>query len=161
MEELKKSQAITYTFSYFLNFPLSKPLFINIGLTHQCNLRCKICETWKFGLRKENELSIFELKRIIEEIGRWGKINVSFAGGEPLLRKNKLITCIKEAKKWNLPTHMTTNGQLIDRNTAYSLVASGLDYINISIDGATKETNDYIRGKGTFERAFKAIEELK
>jgi len=42
------------------------------------------------------------------------------------LRKKELLACIKLAKKWNLVTHVTTNGQLIDRKTAEELVSSGL-----------------------------------
>jgi len=161
MEELSKQQITKYLLSYATLFPFTKPLFVNIGLTHRCNLRCKICETWKFGLRPENELKLFELKKIINEIGEWGKINVSFAGGEPLLRKKELLACIKLAKKWDLPTHVTTNGQLIDRKTAEELVSSGLDFLQISLDGAKEETNDYIRGKGTYRKAMKAIGEIK
>jgi len=161
MEELNKLQIVKYVLSYATFFPFTKPSFINIGLTHQCNLRCKICETWKFGLKQEEELKLFELKKLIDEIGKWGKINVSFAGGEPLLRKKKLLECIKFAKKWNLTTHVTTNGQLIDKKTAEELVSSGLDFLQISLDGAREETNDYIRGKGTYRKAMKAIEEIK
>jgi len=161
MEELNKQQIVKYLLSYFTFFPFTKPLFINIGLTHRCNLRCKICETWKFGLKPENELKLPELKNLVNEIGRWGGINLSFAGGEPLLRKKELLECIKLAKKWKLVTHVTTNGQLIDRKTAEELVTSGLDFLQISLDGVKKKTNDYIRGKGTYKRAIKAIKEVK
>jgi MoaA/NifB/PqqE/SkfB family radical SAM enzyme len=161
MEELTKQQIAKYLLSYTTFFPFTKPSFINIGLTHRCNLRCKICETWKFGLKPENELKLFELKKLIKEIGEWGGINVSFAGGEPLIRKQELLECIKLAKKWNLVTHVTTNGQFIDRKTAEELVSSGLDFLQISLDGVKEETNDYIRGSGTYKKAMKAIEEVK
>jgi MoaA/NifB/PqqE/SkfB family radical SAM enzyme len=161
MEELGKEQIAKYLLSYFSFFPFTKPLFINIGLTHRCNLRCKICETWKFGLKPERELKLSELKNLVNEIGKWGGINLSFAGGEPLLRKKELLECIKLAKRWNLVTHMTTNGQLINRKTAEELVSSGLDYLQISLDGAKEKTNDYIRGKGTYRKAIEAIEEVK
>jgi len=161
MEELTKPQIAKYLLSYTTFFPFTKPLFINIGLTHRCNLRCKICETWKFGLKPENELKLSELKNLVNEIGEWGGINLSFAGGEPLIRKQELLECIKLAKKWNIATHVTTNGQLIDRKTAEELVASGLDFLQISLDGVKEKTNDYIRGKGTYKKAIKAIKEVK
>jgi len=161
MEELTKPQIVKYLLSYTTFFPFTKPLFINIGLTHRCNLRCKICETWKLGLRQENELKLSELKNLVNEIGKWGGINLSFAGGEPLLRKKELLECVKLAKKWNLVTHVTTNGQLIDRKTAEELVSSGLDFLQISLDGLKEETNDYIRGEGTYKKAIKAIKEVK
>jgi MoaA/NifB/PqqE/SkfB family radical SAM enzyme len=161
MEELKKGQIGKYILSYFTFFPFTKPYFINLGLTHKCNLRCKICETWKFGLKPEKELKLHELKNVVNEIGKWGGINLSFAGGEPLLRKRELLECIKLAKRWNLVTHVTTNGQLIDKETAEELVSSGLDFLQISLDGAKEKTNDYIRGKGTYRKAMDAIEKIK
>ncbi|MCD6371538.1 MAG: radical SAM protein [Candidatus Aenigmarchaeota archaeon] len=162
MQELTKKQISEYLISYFTFIPVAKPLFINFGLTHQCNLRCKICETWKFGLRRENELSVGEIKYVIRQIAEWDKnINVSFAGGEPLLRRKKLIEAIKCAKKLGLTTHVTSNGTLVNREIAEELVLSGLDYLQFSLDGAKAKTNDYIRGKGTFRKVMKAIREIK
>ncbi|MEM5829515.1 MAG: radical SAM protein [Candidatus Aenigmatarchaeota archaeon] len=161
MEELSKSQIMKYLLSYFTLFPFTKPLFINIGLTHRCNLRCKICETWKVWSKSEKELNLTELKNVVNEIGWWGDINISFAGGEPLIRKYELLECIKLAKKWKLVTHVTSNGQLIDRKTAEELVSSGLDYLQISLDGSKEKTNDYIRGDGSYKKIIKAIKEVR
>jgi len=147
--------------SYLTFVPFTKPFFINFGLTHRCNLKCNICETWRTWSKSEKELKLEELKRVINEIGEWGGINVSFAGGEPLIRKNDLLECIKLAKKLNLTTHITSNGQLIDKKVAEELVSSGLDYLQLSIDGAKEETNDYIRGKGTYKKTIRAIKEVK
>lgn len=161
MDELNRKQVGKYILSYLTFFPFTKPLFINFGLTHRCNLKCKICETWRTWSSLEKELELEELKRVIDEIGKWGGINVSFAGGEPLIRKNDLIECIKLAKAWNLTTHVTSNGQMIDRETAEELVSSGLDFFQLSLDGARKETNDYIRGEGSYEKVIRAIKEVK
>ncbi len=161
MEELTKFQKWKFIISYLTFFPFTKPLFINFGLTHKCNLRCKICETWKYGLKEENELNLEELKNVINQIGRWGGINVSFAGGEPLLRKDDLIECIKLAKKWNLITHVTSNGLLVNKTIAEDLVLSGLDYLQFSLDGATEKTNDYIRGKGCYKKVMNSIKKIK
>jgi len=162
MQEFSKNDILKLTLSYFTFLPLTKPFFINFGLTHKCNLRCKICETWKFGLKEKNVLSLKELKNLITQISNWDKnINVSFAGGEPLLKKNVLIKCIKHAKSLGLTTHVTSNGILVDKKTAEELVTSGLDYLQFSLDGSTPQTNDYIRGKGVFKKVMKAIKRIK
>ncbi|MDI6826349.1 MAG: radical SAM protein [Candidatus Aenigmarchaeota archaeon] len=158
MEELNKKETLSYNISYFLNFPFVIPRFINFGLTHRCNLRCNICETYEENPKVEDELTIEELKKTISEIGNWGDINISFAGGEPLIRKEDLLECIKHAKKKKLTTHVTTNGLLLTKRIAKEIVNSGLDYLQISLDGSTKETNDYIRDKGSFDGAMKAID---
>lgn len=147
--------------SYYSNFPFVKPDFINFGLTHRCNLRCKICETWEASPNIEEELTLTELKNVINQIADWGDINISFAGGEPLIRKDDLIECIKHAGKKGLTTHVTTNGMMIDKKIAEEIVNSGLDYLQISLDGIIKKTNDYIRGKGSFDKAMKAIKYIK
>jgi MoaA/NifB/PqqE/SkfB family radical SAM enzyme len=157
LEELTKREIYWYTLSHYSNFPFVKPKFINFGLTHRCNLRCKICGTWEANPDLKEELTLEELKKVIAEIASWGKINISFAGGEPLIRKEDLLECIKFAKEKGLTTHVTTNGTLMDEKTARQIVSSGLDFLQISLDGSTPETNDYIRGKGTFEKAMKAI----
>ena len=160
MEELTRREAYLYTLSYYLNFPLTKPFFINFGLTHRCNLRCKICETWEENPKVKEELTLLELKRVIAEIGNWGKINLSFAGGEPLIRKDNLLECIKFAKKFGLTTFVTTNGTFINKKVAREIINSGLDYIQVSLDGAKPETNDYIRGKGVFKLIMSALKNL-
>ncbi|MEM5853481.1 MAG: radical SAM protein [Candidatus Aenigmatarchaeota archaeon] len=161
MEEFNIKQTAKYLASYFTLFPFTKPSFINIGLTHKCNLKCKICETWKVWSKSEEELKLCELKKVVNEIGGWGGINISFAGGEPFLRKYELLECIKLAKKWNLVTHVTTNGQLINRKIAEEIVCSGLDYLQLSLDGAEENTNDYIRGVGSYKKVMRAIREIK
>lgn len=160
MKELTRKETCSYILSYYSNFPLVKPLFINFGLTHRCNLKCKICETREENPKVEEELTLEELKIVIKEIANWGKINLSFAGGEPLIRKDDLLECIRFAKKMGLTTYVTTNGTLINKKSAFEIVNSGLDYIQISLDGSNPKTNDYIRGKGAFKLIIKALNNL-
>ena len=159
--ELTPKQKAEYLTSYYLNFPLTKPLFINFGLTHRCNLRCKICSTREEHPNIKEELTLQELKKVVLDIGEWGGINVSFAGGEPLIRKNDLIELIKIAKSKGLETYVTSNGTFITQKVASELVKSGLDNIQISLDGATPETNDYIRGRGVFNLIINSLRNLK
>ncbi|MFB6088289.1 MAG: radical SAM/SPASM domain-containing protein [Candidatus Aenigmatarchaeota archaeon] len=146
--------------SYYTNLPLSKPEMINIGLTHGCNLDCSICNTRVDSPNFKEHLKQEQLKRLIGEIGEWGDIGVSFAGGEPLLRKNDLIESIKIAKEKNLTTYMTTNGILINDGVAAEIVGSGLDFISVSLDGIRKDTNDEIRDDGSYNGVKRALDNL-
>lgn len=161
MEEISRKKAALYMLSYHTNFPFTKPDFINFGLTHRCNLRCKICETWEANPSVKEELTLTELKNVIGQIADWGDINISFAGGEPLIRKDDLMECIKYSSKIGLTTHVTTNGMMINNRIAKEIVDSGLHYLQISLDGIKKSTNDYIRGKGSFDGAMRAIKYIK
>jgi len=104
---------------------------------------------------------VVELKKVISQIAAWGDINISFAGGEPLIRKDDLIECIRHAKALGLTTHMTTNGIMINDKTSKEIVGSGLDYLQISLDGMSRETNDHIRAPGSFDSAIRAIKHIK
>ena len=77
--------------------------------------------------------------------------------GEPLLHK-KLPLFITYAKnKGVVEVLLNTNGHLLDRDTALGLADAGLDWLIISIDGATKYTYESIRQGGDFEALVKNI----
>ncbi len=161
LEDMRKDKMLLYLLSYYSNIPLVKPDFINFGLTHRCNLGCNICETWEERPNVEDELILDDLKKTIFDISKWGRINISFAGGEPLIRKDDLLQCIKYASGLGLDTHVTTNGILINDKTAAELVKSGLDYLQVSLDGINEKTNDSIRNDGSYAGAIRAIEKIK
>jgi len=77
--------------------------------------------------------------------------------GEPLLHK-ELPKMVEYAKrKGVLDIRLNTNGMLLDRSTAIALSDAGLDYLIISVDGATKATYESIREGGDFEVLVKNI----
>jgi len=160
MENLGKVEKVKYFLSYATQIPLQKPKMINFGLTHRCNLRCKICETWEANPKLDEELTTNEIKKVISQIAEWGEIGISFAGGEPLVRKDDLLECIKHANAKGLKTHVTTNGTMINKKVADQLARSGLDFLQISLDGATEKTNDYIRGRNTFKKTMQAAKNI-
>ena len=55
-------------------------------------------------------------------------------------------------------TCISTNGVLLDNELAKKLARMPLTYVQISIDGATPETNDRIRGEGSYARALHGVD---
>jgi radical SAM protein with 4Fe4S-binding SPASM domain len=147
----------------------SSPEAVTFFLTHRCNLRCRMCGQWgESGVTKKEsaqylreELSFSLFTSIIDGVAGF-KPNITLFGGEPLLYPDclKLIRYIKEKK---LHCLMITNGFLLE-NSADEIVASGLDELNVSLDG-DRELHDEIRGMpGLFDtimRGLKKIHELK
>jgi MoaA/NifB/PqqE/SkfB family radical SAM enzyme len=124
-------------------------------------MRCRICETWEENPKVEEELTLPELKEIIRQIANWDrKINLSFAGGEPFVRTNDLISCLRYANSLGLTTHVTTNGSYIDKKVAHSLLTSGLDFLQLSLDALDPKINDYMRGRGAFKAVIRALKIL-
>lgn len=125
-----------------------------------CNARCRSCTRWQ-EKPDPDMLSTVEGKSLIQQLAQAGVLNLSFTGGEPLLRKDiyELIAC---AKAHGLSTSLMSNGLLINERRAKELIQAGLDLIYISLDGSTPELNDTLRGiNGYFELASNAIENLK
>lgn len=86
------------------------------------------------------------------------KANIIFLGGEPTLHKD-LWLAIKKAKGlgYNSIT-VDTNGYLF--NSILSKInPDEVDYFSFSLDGATRQTNDMLRGKGSYDQCIAGIRE--
>lgn len=147
--------------SWHLNYYLLKkprPLACGIYITNRCNLRCQMCNLWRNPKKKTISFPLY--RNIIDDLERLGCYYVSLSGGEPLLVRD-LDQRLFYTKKRIPYVHMVTNGFQIDESRAKKLAKTGIDEISISLDGQEKK-HDAIRGvKGSFARAWRAIENLK
>lgn len=124
--------------------------------TNRCNLKCKMCDIPNDTLA---ELTTDEVKNIIRDAYKLGFSTFVFSGGEPLLRKD-IFELINFTKNSGMGVCVTSNGCLIDSDTAAKLYQSGVSVVNISIDG-NEECHDYLRGKDSFKKAVLALENLR
>ena len=129
---------------------------VEIQITFACNLRCRHCSTTSFDLSK-NHLTIDDYRRIARQCRQNNVAMVSFTGGEPLYdpRIEKIIGVFDTGATL---VSITTNGTLLTPELAQRLKRLGVDNLTISLDGDTPETNDAIRGQGTFHKILKAID---
>ena len=82
---------------------------------------------------------------------------LAFSGGEPLMRKD-FFEIAEYAHEKGLYLSLATNGTLITRDIAKKLKESGIEYVEISIDGKDASTHDGFRGvQGMFERSVEGI----
>lgn len=160
---------LVYTKNYFLEslavrFPkiVPKPLYVGLSVGTVCNFRCKQCDLWRMPTKPEKYLTTREIKRILKDLRGWlGPFRLVFTGAEPFLRKD-IIEILKFASKNNIYTVITSNGWLVDEKLAREIVLSGLDVINVSLDGANSKTHDFLRGKdNAFKKVVAALENLK
>jgi len=137
---------------------LNAPICLTWEITYGCNLRCVHCLS-SSGKRRQDELSTHEAKRLIDEWAAMKVFYVNVGGGEPMSRRD-FFELMEYALARGIGVKFSTNGTLID-DTAAAWIASN-DYLDvqISLDGATAETNDPVRGEGSFERAVQAMERL-
>lgn len=141
------------------------PRHVDLLLTSECNLQCKMCNVWKFSTKNSDlelvELSTEKIFNIIEEISALGTEYFCISGGEPLLRQD-VFEIIEKAKNEGLHVNLITNGTIVTDELADRLVNSGLDEIVFSLDSAIPGPHDSIRGvSGTFKKTVRGLKALK
>lgn len=132
-------------------------------ITDRCNLTCEQCiykPSISHFINEEIELdTALDLLCTFRELGA---AKVTFLGGEPTLYGHRqggqpLLDLIAGTKDFGFEyVRLDTNGQktrqFLDRSEFRKL-----DEVAFSLDGYSSETNDPLRGKGTFLRAVDAI----
>ena len=132
------------------------PFLVVWDITYSCNLKCKHCYS-NSGKPLEDELSTDQIFSVIDKIDKASIPVLAFSGGEPLI-KNDIFKITKYAHNKGIYVAIATNGTLITENKAKEMKKSGVDFVQISLDGATPETHDTFRGiNGIFEKTIKGI----
>ncbi len=126
-------------------------------LTRSCNLACVHCRAAARDCPYEGELSLAECKKVMDEIAEVGKPIIILTGGEPLLRPD-VFEIAEYGAKLGFRMTMATNGTLLTRETVQKMIASGIERISVSIDGADARSHDAFRKvPGAFEGALRGI----
>ncbi len=131
----KSAKYVNLISSYLSTYFSDTPAFVRIIPTDRCNLNCQYC--WQKN-NSSYEMTLNEYKLYLGKAKKLKVGMITFLGGEPMLWK-PLYEAIAEASKRNILTDLTTNGVLLNTATVKMLGESGLDYLNISVDGI--ETN--------------------
>lgn len=142
-------------------YDYSRPSSINVEITYRCNEFCKFCAS-NAGIPEDNELTDAEIDRLLDEIISLRVTPVTITGGEPLLKKDLVIHMAEKVYNAGLKPILLTNGTLLTQPLARQLKKAGIQFVQVSLDGACPETNDTIRRrKGGFNQTLKGIQALK
>lgn len=134
------------------------PITLEIYPTLRCNLDCQFCDTTDRHRPPQEELSVEEWISIIDEAAAIGTKQIFvLGGGEPFIYP-RLLDLLETAKGQGLWGMITTNGTFLTAERRHRLIAMKWDEIHISLDGATAETHDVLRGKpGTFQKVIQSV----
>jgi len=138
-------------------------LWFQVGGT-VCNLACTHCFISCSPTNHTHELmSLGEVRRYLDEAAALGVREYYFTGGEPFL--NPEMEAILEAALAVGPATVLTNGLLLDprRCARLAALAGASPYsidLRVSLDGWDAESNDPIRGAGTFARILEGVRNL-
>jgi mycofactocin radical SAM maturase len=138
---------------------LDAPICLTWELTYACNLACVHCLS-SSGRRDPRELSTAECKAVIDELERMQVFYVNIGGGEPTVRAD-FWELLDYATEHHVGVKFSTNGVKITPEVAARLAASDYVDVQISLDGATEEVNDAVRGSGSYDTALRAMRNLR
>jgi radical SAM protein with 4Fe4S-binding SPASM domain len=151
---------IVQSFTYFgIRKPLSiyAPFLVVWDFTHKCNLKCKHCYS-DSGLSMEKELDTREAMNVVDQLTDFGVTALAFSGGEPLARGD-FFEVASYAVNRGLYVSVATNGTLLTKENVKRLKEAKINYVEVSIDGATAETHDAFRGvPGAFQKAVEGLQ---
>jgi mycofactocin radical SAM maturase len=139
-------------------YPLSAPVNLTWEINHCCNLKCIHCLSASQA-EYPDELSLAECQKVVDRLADLKVFEINFGGGEPLL-KDYFLDLVDYIHTKGMVTCISTNGTLLTDKTISFLAGSPLVHIQVSLDGATAEANDKIRGTGTYQRILRGIELL-
>lgn len=158
----KRSRSLLKVFFFMLHGYRSHRLkLIDIELSNNCNLRCKMC--WFHGEQgigdryKSRELDTREVFQLVEALS-CHRPNIYLGGTEPFIRKD-FLSILEHIKKKNMRVSFTTNGTLLEPAKIDKLVKLGVDSVSFSIDGH-RQLHDSIRGPGVFNKVTSAIAQI-
>jgi short-subunit dehydrogenase/MoaA/NifB/PqqE/SkfB family radical SAM enzyme len=122
-----------------------------------CNLKCVMCP-WR-GMAKEAEnrgiMTQAVWQAILPYLDRVQSVDFT-GGGEPLLQP-KLAEWIADAKNAGCETGFLSNGLLLVEEKLEKILDAGINWICISMDGATAEMYNKIRVGSNFDRVCENV----
>ncbi len=141
--------------SYAAQEGLRPPFLLVLSPTMRCNISCVGCSTRRYA--KDDDMPISLITRILKEAREMGIFFIVTQGGEMFVYEEMLEVYRKHP---DLYFQVYTNGTLIDEKMAKTLARLGNVAPMISLDGF-RDTTDRRRGKGVFDKAMRAMDNLK
>lgn len=142
---------------------------LTIVLTKRCNFRCVYCYEHK-TLAEAGGITDEVVEKIVEvaQEATGDNFSITLYGGEPLIEYDKCLEICKgckevvEARGAKFSASMITNGYLLSPEKLNSLKASGLNSVQVTIDGS-RETHNKSRpladGSGTYDRILMNVKD--
>jgi MoaA/NifB/PqqE/SkfB family radical SAM enzyme len=132
------------------------PVYAHFGITHRCNLTCRMCGIWRYGNQKE-ELSLEQVREMAGRLRRLGVVQLAVGGGEPFLRED-LEQAVRAFTDAGLTLRVLTNGVDIPRERLERCIEAGLRGFAISLDSLYPARFDAICERpGAWEAAVRTI----
>jgi radical SAM protein with 4Fe4S-binding SPASM domain len=102
-----------------------------------------------------------ELLTLIDQLYSAGVGTLIFSGGEPLCRPD-IFDIAHYADEQGFSLMLSSNGTLIDEETASIIASSGFSTVQVSLDGIHEAQHEALTGvKGSYRKTLNALENLE
>jgi MoaA/NifB/PqqE/SkfB family radical SAM enzyme len=141
--------------------PVSHLAKVYIEPTSICNLDCVTCmrNVWDEPLGRMSEVTF---SHVLDSLKALDPLPTVFFGGfgEPLAHPG-LIAMVRAVKSLGAHVEMITNGILLDERRSLELVKAGLDFLWVSLDGASAENYADVRLGASFPLVIDNLRRLR
>ena len=138
---------------------LTAPVQVNFQPTRYSNLAQKHC--WaSSGEPRARELTILEVKSLLDQMAELGIFKLKLDGGEPLGRGD-CFEIIEYANSRGIKVSLATNATMATKAVAAKLGALDIAEIEVSLDASSEKGYDYIAGVRSYRKAMRGIKNLK
>lgn len=142
---------------YLNHYPM--PISVQFELTSRCNQACIQCYN-QSGMdknRKNEDIPIEKWIETAKELARIPIPQVIISGGEPTLLGEDLFKIMDIFHEIGTHFIFITNGMNINESNIDRFAKYNYAWMQFSIDGATEEVHDHVRGaKGSFKKVVRA-----
>lgn len=140
---------------------LGAPLYIAWQVTNECNMACLHCiEESGPGKAFRDELDDEQVFRVLEQAMDLEVPYLSFSGGEPMIHP-RFFEMVEYVCKRNGQLKIETNGAYLSPENCERLKELGVKAVQVSLDGASRETFNRMRIRGDFDVTVQGVRNLR
>jgi radical SAM protein with 4Fe4S-binding SPASM domain len=134
------------------------PTGVHLQVADRCNHACQHCYQVQ---GQKGELSLDEVRGVIDDLAAQGVLTLNVSGGEATLRHD-LVDILLHARSRGFAVRLYTNAFLIDEALADRLAAVGLHEVHVSLYAGTARDHDLVtRVPGSFARTVDGVRALR
>lgn len=135
-----------------------KPVTASIEPTNLCTLHCPECPSGTKQLtRRRGQMDLLLFREIIKQLSPELVHLILYFQGEPYQNED-FFDMVRFARAKGIRVETSTNGQFLSEKNAAETVASGLNKLIVSVDGADQSTYERYRVGGSLNKVLQGIE---
>lgn len=148
---------------FFRKFPgyAPYPKELEIEITTRCHLKCIMCENahWENSNYRKQDMTLEMFKTVIDKFPRLRYINVT---GEGTCIMNKdFFKMLEYLNKKSVNTMFVESFDLLKEDYLRKIVELDVERIEVSLDGARKDTYENIRRGAKWDRVIENLQKLR